>query len=264
MTTIKTSSALAAALLVLAPGVQASCGSAFCTLLNDRFALGTWDHIGWSADTHLEFVNQDRLRSGTRTLSPSDVTGEDAIERQTRNRDLVTTMERSFDENWSLALRVPVVQRDHVHDLLDAETGAVGPTEQWKFTRVGDVQALGRFQDAWVEQGVQWALLGGFKLPTGSRNIVNADGDRAERALQPGTGTTDVARRFGALAVKWCRRDQPAGRLGGGAQHPRRLQARLSHRVVVGVVTRLVTPMEHGAAAQSRAQAARQRFAGRA
>ena len=84
-----------------------------------------------------------------------------------------------------MALRVPVVQRDHVHDLLDADTGAVGPTEQWKFTRVGDVRALGRFQDAWVEQGVQWALLGGFKLPTGSRNIVNADGDRAERALQP-------------------------------------------------------------------------------
>ena len=199
--TFNASSALAAVLLpVLAPGAQASCGSAFCTLLNDRFALGTWEHVGWSVDTHLELVTQDRLRSGTRTLTASDVTDDDAIERRTRNRNLVTTVERAFDEHWSLALRVPIVQRDHVHDLLDAETGAVGPTQHWRFTRVGDVQALGRYQGAWAEQGLQWALLAGLKLPTGSRDVVNAEGERAERALQPGTGTTDLV--IGASA-RW-------------------------------------------------------------
>jgi len=37
-----------------------------------------------------------------------------------------------------------------------------------------------------------FALFGGLKLPTGSITVVNADGSRAERALQPGTGTTDL------------------------------------------------------------------------
>ena len=114
----------------LSTGVHASCGAAVCTLLNDRFALGTWEHVGWSADVRLESVTQDRLRSGTKTLAPSDVNDEDAIERHTRNLNLVTTLERAFDMHWSLALRVPVVRRDHLHDLLDADAGTVGPAEQ--------------------------------------------------------------------------------------------------------------------------------------
>ena len=32
----------------------------------------------------------------------------------------------------------------------------------------------------------------GLKLPTGGTNVVNAEGERAERTLQPGTGTTDI------------------------------------------------------------------------
>src|SRR6185295_1523771 len=32
----------------------------------------------------------------------------------------------------------------------------------------------------------------GLKLPTGQRDVRNADGDLAERTLQPGTGTTDL------------------------------------------------------------------------
>jgi hypothetical protein len=184
--------ACGAALLACAAGAQASCGSAFCTLLNDRFALGISEHVGWSADVRLESVTQDRLRSGTKTIAPSDVTGEDTIERHTRNLNLVTTLERAFDEHWSIALRVPVVKRDHLHDLLDADSGAVGPSEHWNFTRVGDVQALGRYQDMSTAQNLSWALLAGFKLPTGSTTVTNADGARAERALQPGSGTTDV------------------------------------------------------------------------
>jgi len=90
----------------LSTGVHASCGAAVCTLLNDRFALGTWEHVGWSADVRLESVTQGRLRSGTKTLA------------------------RAFDMHWSLALRVPLVRRDHLHDLLDADAGTVGPAEQ--------------------------------------------------------------------------------------------------------------------------------------
>ena len=184
--------------LGIAPSAAASCGSAFCTLLNDRFALGTWDYVGWSADVHIESVSQTQLRSGTRNISPSEVTGEDAIERHTYNTNVVTTLERSFDMNWSLALRVPVVRRDHLHDVVDEITGAVGPSERWQFTRLGDMELLARWQDARQAPDWSWAVTGGLKLPTGSIDVVNADGVRAERALQPGSGTTD-----GVLGLAW-------------------------------------------------------------
>ena len=171
---------------------HASCGSAFCTLLNDRFALGTWDDAGLLLDVRLEAVTQNRLRSGTRTLSSADVTNEEAIERRTRNRNLVATLDYAFDPHWSLAVRAPVVDRDHVHDLFDPDTGSAGPTERWKFTRVGDVQVLGRWQPQEAQAQLAWALTAGFKLPTGSKSLVNTDGTRAERALQPGSGTADL------------------------------------------------------------------------
>jgi hypothetical protein len=183
---------LSSGLLGIAAAAQASCGSAYCSLLNDPFALGTWDHVGWSADVHLEFVIQNRLRRGTDTIGAADVTGEEAIERRTRNTNLVTTLERSFNPNWSLALRVPVVRRDHLHDLVDETTGDIGPSEQWRFTKLGDMQLLARWQDTRNAPDSAWAVTGGLKLPTGSKNVVNSDGARAERALQPGSGTTDL------------------------------------------------------------------------
>lgn len=68
------------ALLTLAPIAQASCGSAFCTLMTDRDARGTGEpHLGWRADACLESVTQKQLRSGTTDLEASQVTGEEAI-----------------------------------------------------------------------------------------------------------------------------------------------------------------------------------------
>jgi hypothetical protein len=43
----------------------------------------------------------------------------------------------------------------------------------------------------------------GLKRPTGRTNIANADGDLAERSLQPGTGTTD------AVIGAYCRQQLP-------------------------------------------------------
>jgi hypothetical protein len=146
----------------------------------------------------LESVTQDRLRRGTSRIAATDVTDEEAVERRTRNTNAVLTLERAFDLNKSITLRVPVLRRDHVHDPIDETTGAIGPSERWRFTRVGDVQLLGRWQDTRQAPDAGWALIGGLKLPTGARNITNADGLRAERSLQPGSGTTDLV--LGAAA----------------------------------------------------------------
>ena len=183
----------ASALALLALPAGASCGSAFCSLMTDRYAQGAGDpHLGWSTDLRIESVTQDRLRSGTRNLDASEVTGEEAIERHTRNLNVVTTVGYGFDANWSVSVRVPVVRRDHLHDLLDETPGLPSTPEQWRFTRLGDVQLLARHQGLSTDLTSAYALFGGLKLPTGSIHVVNADGSRAERALQPGSGTTDL------------------------------------------------------------------------
>jgi hypothetical protein len=61
---------------------------------------------------------------------------------------------------------------------------------------MGDIRVLGRYQLR--SENVERASLSyyglnfGLKLPTGSRDVLNSDGERAERTLQPGTGTTDA------------------------------------------------------------------------
>ncbi|HET7524810.1 MAG TPA: transporter [Burkholderiaceae bacterium] len=140
----------------------------------------------------VDYVSQTQLRSGTRDISPGEVTGEEALERHTYNTNVLTTLERSFDSNWSLALRVPLLKRDHLHDPIDEATGELGPSEGWRFTRLGDVELLARWQDTRRAPETSWAVTGGLKLPTGNIDVTNDDGVRAERSLQPGSGTTDL------------------------------------------------------------------------
>lgn len=184
------------ALLAAVPA-HASCGATSCNLLNDRFALGTWDHTGWSLDLRLEAIDQDQLREGSRRISPADLPeDEEAVERHTRHRSLVTTIDYAANAQWSFTLRLPLLHRDHLHDLIDEDTGELGERERWRYTRVGDVQALARWQAPAEGADFRWAVIGGLKLPTGSHRVSNGkgvgDGAEAERALQPGTGTTDA------------------------------------------------------------------------
>ncbi|MFM9916664.1 MAG: hypothetical protein ACKVOX_12705 [Rhizobacter sp.] len=172
---------------------HASCGASFCTLMTDRYAQGVIDtHLGWSGDVRLEAVTQNKLRTGTSNIKPSEVTDEEAIERRTRNLNLLATVGYGFDRDWSVSVRIPVLKRDHVHNVIDEETGVAGERERWRYTRLGDVQVQARRQFSAEGSATSFALFGGVKLPTGTTRVTNGEGSRAERSLQPGTGTTDV------------------------------------------------------------------------
>jgi len=182
-----------ALLMIPAAPALASCGSSFCSLMTDRYAQAGSEHPGWSGDLRFEAVTQDKLRSGSHDIEASQVTGEEAIERRTRNQNLVATLSHGIADAWTLSLRVPLVRRDHVHDLIDEDSGALGASERWQFTRLADVQLLARRRLGSADgDGPAWAAFGGLKLPSGSTRLANADGTRAERALQPGSGTTDA------------------------------------------------------------------------
>lgn len=182
-----------AALTLCAHRASASCGAATCTLMSDRYTLDSGTgRSGFSLDLRFEFVDQDRLRTGTRKARPEDIAGEEALERRTRQRGVIASIDYGFDADWSLQVRLPLLQREHLHAPIDEDTGEVSGEERWRFTAPGDTQLTLRRRFSPEGGDTVFAVYAGLKLPTGSRHEENSDGARAERSLQPGTGTTDI------------------------------------------------------------------------
>ncbi len=170
-------------LMIVHTHVYASCGSAACAI-NTQWDQGI-QHPGMAVDLRYEYINQNQLREGS---SKTQNGAGDALEKQTTNRNLITTLDYTLDANWSFALSAPIVSRDHTHVLNDTQE-----TESWNFSKLGDVLVTARYQpSAESFQNFQYGIKFGVKLPTGSTDIVNAEGVKAERALQPGTGSTDT------------------------------------------------------------------------
>jgi outer membrane putative beta-barrel porin/alpha-amylase len=181
------------ALALTGGAAQASCGSAFCVLNTNWATQGVGHEAGSSRlDLHFEYIDQKHLHSGTKKIAPEDVT-EDILEQRTINRNWLATYDYAFTKNWSVSASLPVVSRSHSHT--EDPTGAAGgPTfEKWDFNKAGDARVLGYYQfDNEKDPLVSYGLTFGLKLPTGSYKVANADGDFAERMLQPGTGSTDA------------------------------------------------------------------------
>jgi hypothetical protein len=116
---------------------------------------------------------------------------------RTVNRNWIASVDHAFDARWGVSAVLPIIDRAHHH--IHNHHGAQLP-ESWNFTEAGDLRLLGRYRFAPAAFGID----AGLKLPTGKFNVRNADGDAAERTLQPGTGTTD------ALVGVFFRQDLPA------------------------------------------------------
>lgn len=177
-------------LLSGAGAAGASCGSAFCVLNTNWSTQGVASDPGTlRLDARYEFVDQKHLQQGTRRISQADDTA-DTTELRTINRNLLTTLDYAFSKNWTVSVSAPVVDRSHSH-LADPADPASG--EKWDFTKVGDARVLGYYRfDNDNNPTVNRGLIFGLKLPTGSYRVGNSDGAVAERALQPGTGSTDA------------------------------------------------------------------------
>ena len=179
----------ALALLVAAGAAQGSCGSAFCVLDTNWSTQGVAAAPGTARlDLRYEFVEQKHLQSGTKRVSTDDVAAEETTELRTINRNLLTTLDYAFSKNWTVSMSAPVTSRSHSH--ID---NATGDTEKWDFTKIGDARVLGFYRfDNEKNPVVNQGLIFGLKVPTGQYRVSNADGAVAERALQPGTGSTDL------------------------------------------------------------------------
>jgi opacity protein-like surface antigen len=187
----RTAIATAAAIALLPSLASASCGAAYCTVNTNWTTQSALIEAGSSFDLRYEFIDQDQPFSGADKIGVGQVPHHHD-EVRTINRNVVATYSRSFGGGWGLTLSAPAGARDHIH--VHNHKGEK-ISEQWKFSELGDVRAVGRYQFAAVGDPLNPSTSGvslGLKLPTGRFTVANEDGDRAERSLQPGSGTTDV------------------------------------------------------------------------
>jgi hypothetical protein len=192
---IATRGALAAALAAIAiPAAHASCGTAFCTVNTDWNAQDAWTEPGTRYGLRFEYLDQDQPQTGTRKLAVGQI-HKHHDEVRTINRNWLASVDHAFDSTWGVSLALPLIDRSHrhIHNHMGAQLH-----DSWNFTEAGDLRALARYQfspaqsndGSGASSGAGVEL--GLKLPTGAINVHNAEGDLAERTLQPGTGTTDA------------------------------------------------------------------------
>jgi hypothetical protein len=183
---------LVAALVALSGTCHASCGSAFCAINTNWGVHGAWTEPGARADLRYEYIKQDQPMAGSDKVSVGQIPRHHD-EVSTLNRNWLATFDYAFDAVWGMSVIVPLVDREHLH--IHNHQGAQLP-ESWAFAELGDVRLLGRYRLQADEgpdgQFDSWGMTFGAKLPTGKFDVANEDGDKAERTLQPGSGTADA------------------------------------------------------------------------
>lgn len=163
--------------------LPASCGSATCPL--DLNSLNRPRAGGFSLDLSFEYIDQNRPRIGTHSARVGELHDEHHDEVRTVNRTTSLQLRYGASDRLQFSVAVPFINRQHNH-LEDGDT-----PESWRANGVGDVMLQTRY--ALFERGATeslWAI-GGIKLPTGSHNDANAEGEVAETPIQPGSGSTD-------------------------------------------------------------------------
>lgn len=164
---------------------HASCGSAFCSINTAWDVQGVAAQPGTSLDLRYEFIKQDQLRAGSGKTS---VDAGEATEIRSINRNLVASLDYATASGWGVTASLPLVARSHDHVINDTQEA-----EAWNFTELGDMRVVGHYRfPVAAFQASSYGIDFGAKLPTGRTDIANADNSVAERALQPGSGSTDL------------------------------------------------------------------------
>ena len=163
---------------------DASCGASFCTVNTDWHAQGALSEPGWQADLRYEYLRQDKLMAGAQRITADQIT-EDHQEVSTLNRNTLFNLSYNAAGGWGYSLLLPWLSRDHEHIHHDPSADI---TETWRIRELGDARLSAHH--ALGNQG--WDMQLGVKLPTGRIKVRNAEGELAERSLQPGTGSTDT------------------------------------------------------------------------
>ena len=208
-------------LLALLGSVSSSaafaCASCGCSINSDWGAQGLSATAGWSLDLRYDYLNQNKLWAGTKSISPGAAaaatvpqTGDPAeVEQYTKNHYLTATLDYSNGDSWGVSLSLPFTRRSHSTLGTGSDSTSFDPANgayTSSGSGLGDVRVVGRyfgFSDL-HNLGIQL----GLKLPTGKKDQLADDGSgtSVDPGLQRGTGTTDLivgAYYFGDIAPDW-------------------------------------------------------------
>ena len=177
----------------VAPNLVLACATCGCTLSSDA-AMGYSATQGWRLNVEYDYIHQDELRSGTRSIS--GVPDGNELERETLNRYITTGLSYSPNVDWNINLLVPYVVRSHSTYGEFNSTQPLPDLSTSHSSSLGDVRLIGSYQGLLPTHNLGVQL--GIKLPTGHYGTaVNFDGGPnagtpLDASLQPGTGSTDV------------------------------------------------------------------------
>lgn len=150
---------------------------------------------GLRIDLRYSYAKADTPRIGSSkvaNLPTLSLAGAEVENMRTINESLNMDFDYAFNHQWSVAVGLPLVMRDHSHSVADG-AGGISGTAQNKFTELGDIRVVGNYRfdssDHLSGSGIRF----GLKLPTGKANweFVSGNGP-TEGGLQPGSGSTDA------------------------------------------------------------------------
>ncbi len=183
------------AALLCSSNAYASCGSSFCTINTHWDTQGLVNNEGLRIGLRYSYARADTPRIGASKVakpSPADplLAGAEVENMRTINQLLNLDFDYAINNQWSVAINLPLVMRDHAHQIGDP---ALPLIEQNKFTEPGDIRMVANYKfdsgDHLSGSGIRF----GLKLPTGKANWEFVPGaGPAEGSLQPGSGSTDA------------------------------------------------------------------------
>jgi hypothetical protein len=187
-------------------GDAKACASCGCTLSSDWASQQFSYTPGLKLDLRYDYLDQNQLRSGTKTISPEAASqivnngNPQEVEKYTINNYLTLGIDYSTSRDWGVNVQVPYIDRKHstLGTASDGFTAGPGGGQYDSHTRnLGDVKVIGRYQGFTPQ--CNFGVLYGVKLPTGSYTETGTSTDPTapgpvpiDRGLQPGTGTTDA------------------------------------------------------------------------
>ncbi|MEO6929144.1 MAG: hypothetical protein ABI190_08260 [Casimicrobiaceae bacterium] len=200
----RTALAVAALAACVAAPAALACSSCGCTLSSNWGAQGAGTDDGFMFDLRFDYFNQDQLRSGTHSASRGglEIPNQQEIQQTTINRNYTADFDYSKGD-FGVNVQVPWFDRYHT-------TIAPGDSEvsASRSRSIGDTRVVGRYTGLSDDHSI--GVQAGVKLPTGPFDDTffagPQAGERVDRGLQPGTGTTDLllgAYNFGSLSRDW-------------------------------------------------------------
>lgn len=185
------------ALLASTSTAYAGCGSSFCSINTHWDTQGMSNEEGLLIDLRYTYAKADTPRVGSNKVAkpvatdPAFAPGSEVENQRTINQILNMDLAYAINTQWGIALDMPLVMRDHAHQLADPNPALVGSAQK-QFSELGDMRLSGSYKFANNNHQSGEGVRFGVKLPTGKTNLDMVPGTPMEAGLQPGTGSSDL------------------------------------------------------------------------